>query len=130
MLSRSVDSYVLHFQIEGSSWNSGATPWEFYVNVGVCLMDIPLNPKNKGLWAHAHAVGRLEGIVETAPPIFRVGLHDAGAVATELAALAVLAVDAIPPLIAPIRQRALDGLWSPLPVPDIWENPGGNPRSK
>ena len=106
--------YREDISIQGSSWNSGAEPWQFCVNVAITLSDVPVNIEQK--YRH-HAVGRLGRLVEEAPPAFNVLAGNPAIVADQLAEYISRACDAIPGTLDAIRVRAKRGLFSPLPVP-------------
>jgi hypothetical protein len=116
---RERDGYSEGISIQGSSWNSGGEPWEFYVNVAITLSDVPLNFGPK---CRYHAVGRLGRLVEGAPPAFDLSRGNVATVADQLAEYISRACDAIPRTLDAVRVRAKRGLYSPLPVPATWTN--------
>jgi hypothetical protein len=110
--------FVEHFNIQGSSWNSGEEPWHFYVNVMVALKDIVLT--FDGAPSKYHASGRLEFIISTAPGVYDLTRSNLEAIAVEIAADILAASEAIPRFLRPVRARAARGYCSPLPVPETW----------
>jgi hypothetical protein len=116
---RDQGEYVEHFNIQGSSWNSGEEPWHFYINVMVALKDI--QPKVDGSQFKYHGDGRLESIILTAPGAYDLTRANLEATSVEIAAQILAASEAIPQLLGPVRARATRGLLSPLPVPATWE---------
>jgi len=116
---RDRDGYTECISIQGSSWNSGEEPWHFYVNVSVTLDDIPFKP-DSGLKYHAD--GRLERLVLTAPSAYDLMSNNFEQLADELAGYIKHACEAIPMALGKIRARAKEGFYSPLPVPESWEN--------
>lgn len=104
--------------IQGSSWNSGVEPWEFYIDVLVAFPDIPLRPTIRG--ANYHAKGRIDAIVADAPPSFQLRANDLDRLVVEVGQLATEASIRLPELLRPIQARARQGLFSPIPLPDSW----------
>jgi hypothetical protein len=113
--------YIELFAIQGSSWNSGAEPWLFYLNVRVRFSEIVPLRGTTGASAY-HADGRIEGIVSSAPTRFEVSSNNVAQVASDLGSLIVLASEALPSLLPVAKMRAERGLFSPLPVPRSWAN--------
>jgi hypothetical protein len=111
--------YSEGISIQGSSWNSGEEPWHFYVNVAITLSDVPLNVEQK---CRYHADGRLERLVNGAPPAFDLSAGNVATVADRLAEYISRACDAIPSTLDAVRVRAKRGLISPLPIPTTWMN--------
>lgn len=114
------------YAIDGSRWNSGVEPWVFSVSVGVFFLDVPALANAKGLWRHAHAIGSTDTVVPGTEPDFRVSRADVEAVAARVVQVILLASEALPPLWAQAYPRALQGLISPLPVPQSWGTPRPN----
>lgn len=106
-LYRDCEGYRELYTIQGSSWNSGEEPWEFYLNVGVQLPGVEFAGSKPPTLSSRHAEGRSASCVEV--------------VVTELAALIADCSAALPMLLPPVRARAAAGLWSPLPVPTTWD---------
>ena len=118
--SRGGEGYTELFHIAGCRWNSGDEPWLFDFDVAVRIEGIPMLPNTQGLWREAHAVGRANRVVASAPPQFSVTTDSVRAVADQLVLIVCEASAALPPLIEQIWSRALQGLLSPLPVPASW----------
>ena len=117
---RDAASYSERFAISGSRWNSGQPPWEFSVEVGVFFSETPPRENAKGLWRHSHAVGSTSSILYDSPASFYVSASNIEAVSHQVAELILAVSSALPPLVAPARERAAKGLISFLPVPDSW----------
>jgi hypothetical protein len=116
--SRVRDGYTEHFQIQGSQWNRSGEPWRFYFEVAVQFDDVPVRPNSKGLWAHAHAVGRVDEIASSAPESFEVTEESACAVAAQLAGIVTEVIPLLPKELPDLRVRAELGLSSVIPLPD------------
>lgn len=114
------DGYTEHYQIQGSQWNSSGEPWRFYFEVAVQFDDVPVQPNSKGLWAHAHAIGRVGEIASSAPERFEITEETLSAMAAQLAGI----VTEVTPLLAgelrALKARAERGLSSVIPLPDSW----------
>ena len=120
--SRPRQGYIELFNIQGSDWNSGEEPWRFYLNARVCFSD--LGPLNGGKLTaqYFHAEGRSNRLLPGTPPHFDVSQQTVEQVARELATLILRMSEALPALLKPVRSRALAGLYSPLPLPDTWQD--------
>lgn len=116
---RDREGYTECVSIQGSSWNSGEEPWHFYVNISVAFVDVPFKP-DSGLKYHAD--GRLERLALTAPPAYDLMANNFEQLADELVVNIKHACEVIPKALSAIRTRALEGFYSPLPVPESWVN--------
>jgi hypothetical protein len=116
--SRTLPGFVEMLQIQGSTWNSGQEPWHFYLNVMVRFPNVNV-PWATGTSA-AHADGRLESIVPNAPAAFDLTQSNYQELLTLVAHLSEVASSVLPELLPPAHERALRGLYSPLPVPTSW----------
>ena len=79
------------------------------------LNNIPLQAKSK-----FHAEGRLERLVPSAAPAFDLTEHNLESLAYEISEYIKVACSRIPDTLYNIKPRALQGLHSPLPVPQSW----------
>ena len=118
--SRVRDGYTEHFQIQGSQWNRSGEPWQFYFEVAVQFEDVPVRPNSEGLWAHAHAVGRVDEIASSAPERFEVTEESACAIAAQLADIVTEVSPLLPRELPDLKARAERGLSSVIPLPDSW----------
>jgi hypothetical protein len=110
--------YIEYIQIQGSSWNSGEEPWEFYVNVSVLFPDIHHISFARGI--KYHGSGRLDGLVSGAPPSFDLTATNLDQLVSEIGQFISEASQRLPELLPPVLRRASEGFFSPLPVPDTW----------
>lgn len=115
---RDQGAYVEYFGIQGSSWNSGEEPWQFYINVMIKFKNTAL--AIGGAEYKYHAEGRLESIHSQAPYAYDLHASNRDALTLPVAAYILAASDAIPPLLEPVKSRVARGLYSVLPVPDSW----------
>jgi hypothetical protein len=110
--------YVEAVDIQGSDWNSGVEPWVFYLNIHVYLLDVAIRDPSR--MARYHASGRIDRLVPIAPRDFELTVANFNQLVLEIGPLINEASQKIPQLLPAVRARALQGLWSPLPVPDNW----------
>ena len=108
------------YAIHGSPWNSGSEPWDFSVSVGLFFPDLAPFPTAKGFWKYCHAVGDAVHITSECPERFQVSAGDVDLVSSQVIEAILSASDALPNLAPAVRERARQGLISPLPVPETW----------
>jgi hypothetical protein len=114
--SRSSGSFIESFNLQGSPWNSGEEPWEFYLNVLVTIPNVPPIPgATKGY--NFHASGRSNSILAETPPRFEVTAKTVPIVVDELALIIHRISEILPSLVPPVIPRAKSGLNTPLPAP-------------
>jgi hypothetical protein len=118
VFTREAADYVEIFQIQASSWNTSEEPSRFYVNVGVRFLGPNFGEAGSG--NKPHAQGRLEAIVSDAPSEFVLGETDPQALVLAIAHHIDVACAKLPTVVGRARERAREGLFSPLPVPDAW----------
>lgn len=118
--SREREQYVERYLLEGSRWNSGEEPWIFTIEVGVFFPEIPTLTGAKGFWKHCHAVGNALRLVDENARDFEARSNSTEVVAADVVASIERASRVLPTLVGPVRQRALQGLISPLPIPSTW----------
>lgn len=120
MFSRERDAYVERYLLEGSHWNSGEEPWFFTVNVGVFFPEIPAFEGAKGIWRHCHAVGSAVHLLANDVRDFEVCANTVEEVANSVVETICASSMVLPTLLAAAKPRAVQGLISPLPVPQTW----------
>ena len=112
--------YTEMLQIQGSDWNSGQVPWLFYINIRVRFNNLPSSFASRG--AKYDADGRIERIVLLAPPRFELTNENLHQMVALIAKFSVEASARLPELLLPIRGRASQGLYSPIPLPETWQS--------
>ena len=118
---REREGFIETYNIQGSPWNSGAEPWEFYVNVGVRFPDIAPLRGVKLTPTYVHASGRSNSILPGTPLSFKVTEDSVSQVAESLWRIIVQMSENLPSIIQVAYRRARSGYYSFLPVPDTWE---------
>ncbi|WP_172205390.1 DUF4304 domain-containing protein [Niveibacterium sp. COAC-50] len=113
--TRKSEGYTERVSVQGSSWNSGDEPWHFYINVAVAIDGVPLRETSK-----FHADGRLERLAPSAPAAYDLTAANLESLAIEISGYVMEACCRIPDALHDVRTRALQGWYSPLPVPDTW----------
>ena len=64
--SREHAHYTERFQFQGSAWNDSASPWRFYINVGVEFHNIPARVPSRD-FPSTHCWTRIERLLSDAP---------------------------------------------------------------
>jgi Domain of unknown function (DUF4304) len=64
--SRENADYTERFQFQGSAWNDSASPWRFYINVGVEFHNIPARVPCRD-FPRTHCWTRIERLVSDVP---------------------------------------------------------------
>ena len=116
--------YFEMYSIQGSSWNSGGEPWEFYLNVGVQLVGVPMHDGTPATRTSRHAEGRSSSILPDTPQRLEVAGSSVALASAQVADIIERCSHILPELLAPVRARAQAGFWSALPVPGSWNQHG------
>ena len=112
--------YMEMYNIQGSDWNSAGNPWKFYLNVLVRLDDLGPLQGHRATPTYYHANARSNRIIEKSPADFSLTDRSMEAVAAGVAEIIFEITELISDMLPPVRERALTGLYSPLPVPASW----------
>jgi hypothetical protein len=111
---RAREDYIEFFEIQGSAYNNSEEPWLFYINFAVDFPDI----KNTGAMKH-HAVGRIGDPEKGIAANYMLCEETYSRLFNEIPMLIEHASLKLPALLIPeVRQRAVKGLASVLPLPD------------
>lgn len=119
---REKENYLELYNVQGSPWNSGTEPWQFYLNVGARFADLAPIQGAKLTPAYAHAEGRSDSILPGTPPTFELTERSISEVAAQLEQIISAVSEALPSIIPAARTRAALGFYSPLPVPKSWSH--------
>ena len=118
---RERDRVIELVDFQGSAFNSRGEPWNFYVNIGLGFVDLPLTT-GVGLHREAYGIGRIEQLVEAAPSKFSYHESARDDLLETLPSLIDSALEGLGSYEAEVYKRALNGHRSPIPIPNTWKS--------
>lgn len=113
---RELEGVVQEVEVQSSQWNIKGEAITFYVNISVRFKDIPkINDVQE--W---HGSARIEWLAPGMPAQYDLSPTNYSNVRDELISCLPKAFEALPLHYEDVRQRALRGLMTPIPLPDSW----------
>ncbi|MEO5916601.1 MAG: DUF4304 domain-containing protein [Luteolibacter sp.] len=114
---RELDGVIQEVEFQSSRWNTKGEAAVFYVNVGITFTDIATAEGTRG---GRHGDGRMPGLIPGLPPQYELIETNLGVVRDELIANFPMLLEVIPSHYEDVRQLALKGFQTMIPMPDSW----------
>jgi hypothetical protein len=113
---REYDNVMQEIEFQSSQWNSEGDPNTFYVNIHIGFSDIPMKDGKPALTG----MGRISGLVPEAPSQYDLTSTNYPNIRDQLVKFLPRAMKQVEMHYEDVRNRAKNGLRTPMPLPETW----------